>query len=56
MDRKRLLLLALLAFAVFFIVTQPVEAAVILREGAQGTARVASGAAESFATFLSTLF
>lgn len=56
MDRKRLLLLALLAFAVFFIVTQPVEAAVILREGAQGTARVASGAAEAFATFLSTLF
>ncbi|MDP9407861.1 MAG: hypothetical protein M3P95_08345 [Actinomycetota bacterium] len=56
MNGKRLLTLALLAFALFFIVTQPVEAATILREGAQGTARVATGVAQAFSTFLSTLF
>ena len=56
MERKRLLTLAVIASAVFFIVTKPVEAATILRQGAEGTARLASGAAEAFATFLSTLF
>jgi cell shape-determining protein MreC len=56
MDRKRLLTLAVIGFAVFFIVTKPVEAATILRQGAEGTARIASGAAEAFSTFLTTLF
>lgn len=56
MNGRRLLTIALLAFAVFFVVTQPVEAATILREGAQGVARIAQAAFESFSTFLSTLF
>jgi hypothetical protein len=56
MNRKRLLTLAVIGFAVFFIITRPVEAATVLRETAQGTAEVATTAAEAFSTFLTTLF
>ena len=56
MNGKRLLTIALLAFALFFIVTQPVEAATILREGAEGAARIAETTFDAFSTFLSTLF
>lgn len=56
MKGKRLAWLALLALALFFIVTQPVEAATITREVAEGTARAATGIAEALTTFLTTLF
>lgn len=55
-DRKRLLTVAVVLFALFFVVTKPVEAATIIRETASTTARLAGNVAEAFSTFLSTLF
>lgn len=46
----------LFIFAIFFIFTQPVEAATMLRSAFEGLARLASAGAEAFATFISTLF
>jgi hypothetical protein len=53
---KRWIGLLLAAFALFFIFTQPVEAATMVRTGVDGLSRFLSAAAESFSTFLRTLF
>jgi hypothetical protein len=46
----------LLVFALFFIFTQPVEAATMVRTAFDAAVRLASAAAEAFSTFLRTLF
>lgn len=56
MNGKKVLGVLLLLFAVFFIFTQPVEAANLLRSTFEALARLASAGAEAFSTFIRTLF
>ena len=53
---RRLVVFALVAFALFFIITQPVAAAEMVRAVAEATVRFAVEVAQAFSTFLSTLF
>ena len=52
---KRLLALALIVAAVVLVLTRPVESARFLRQGAEESARLASGAVDAFSTFIQTL-
>ena len=56
MNLRKMMSLLLLAFAVFFVVQFPVDAAQIVRGTFDGARDLLGGAAESFSTFLQQLF
>jgi hypothetical protein len=53
--RKRLLTLLIVGFVLWFIFTQPVEAADLVRSGFDTAGRLLSGAASALSTFLNNL-
>lgn len=53
--RRKVLTFLLILFAVWFIFTQPVEAAGLVRSGFDTAGRLLSGAADALSTFLSSL-
>jgi hypothetical protein len=53
--RRRIITFAIVAFALWFMFTQPVEAATLLRSGFDTAGRLLGGAANALSTFLNTL-
>jgi hypothetical protein len=53
--RRRLLWIAVVGFALYFILTSPVEAAGLVRSSVQTAGGLLGGLADSLSTFLSSL-
>jgi large-conductance mechanosensitive channel len=55
MNLKRLMFFLLIAFAIFFVIKSPNEAAKLVKESGQSAGEWLSTAADSFSTFLKSL-
>lgn len=56
MSTKKLLVVALVAFAIYFLVRSPVESATAVNSVSDWVGKTASAIASSLTTFLQTLF